>query len=582
MSSERVLEELQEIKLAVSSSYLPEARLIDLCINALTLKNSVDLAILRAQSPSELGRLYHLETQVLALYRDITSNLHPNTHPFHISLDADVKNYCSILKMPELVAFSRVNKCCYAIATQGIKLRYRQWYDVEPFDDMSKNLGILNLALGLNGQDLVMDEYVELIQSLSISDFFVQFASNLIPFLLLRKQGEVMPEVWHSLLYLNNLSEASEVLDRLKVFSKLKLDVNWVNSTGVSPLSKAVTVGSLGVVTALLELGADPDQPVSAIVHHSIASNAYVVYCRNESRNESPNLLCILRALFGGTTHKSYRYKDENFFINDAVKRGDLDALKIFIDTNQWPDNFEDLHNPVMQACIRCFKHPEARGLNILRMILDSLIRRQAYIPLYAVLKYCEENKLTQCMEAILSYVESIYPYYIGVLAELNCFDSFKQVVDSIVANGGLEALNTLTQGEFLLSMVCSNDNYAQARYLIDQGIRIDTVDSCGLQPIHRAACGSEEITILLLEHGAKVDTLDSKGKTPLMHAANNSCYSTCEMLLKLGADLSITSKTGKTSLLYALRNFSMAIPRLFLKHGADPDLRKNFILDPS
>lgn len=130
-----VLGHLRKIKLTISTLHLSEGAYLDLCIKALSIKNSIELSILKTYSQSERIRLNQLSSEALKLYYEITSTLHPNTHFFHISIDSDVKNYCSVLEMVDLVSFSKVNKCCYAIATKGIKLRYRKWYDIEPFED---------------------------------------------------------------------------------------------------------------------------------------------------------------------------------------------------------------------------------------------------------------------------------------------------------------------------------------------------------------------------------------------------------------------------------------------------------------
>lgn len=128
-------------------------------------------------------------------------------------------------------------------------------------------------------------------------------------------------------------------------------------------------------------------------------------------------------------------------------------------------------------------------------MILDSFVDKERYLYVLGALTYCEENDLEQCKEVILSYIERIYPHYYRAVAELNCLETFKKVIDRIVVTGGVEMLNISTErSPCLLSITCMSDNSDQIRYLIKKESRIDTVDYNELQPMHYASMNKTNI----------------------------------------------------------------------------------------
>jgi serine/threonine-protein phosphatase 6 regulatory ankyrin repeat subunit B len=116
--------------------------------------------------------------------------------------------------------------------------------------------------------------------------------------------------------------------------------------------------------------------------------------------------------------------------------------------------------------------------------------------------------------------------------------------------------------------------NIEYTRMLLKRGAAVDTVDTVGEAPLHKAAGALRyplQLTRLLLEHGADVDARNSKGETSLHYAVSLSYIEVAQLLLEYGADVHARNFAGLTarqeaSLMYPSPN--LALMELLRQHG--------------
>ncbi|MFC1573041.1 ankyrin repeat domain-containing protein [Candidatus Eisenbacteria bacterium] len=114
------------------------------------------------------------------------------------------------------------------------------------------------------------------------------------------------------------------------------------------------------------------------------------------------------------------------------------------------------------------------------------------------------------------------------------------------------------------------------ARFLLDQGARLEDVDVDGDTPLHWAAYqGRCAIIELLLSRGAKINAQNHHEETPLLYAAKRLRYDAVELLVRNGADLEVAHDYGRTPLLHVTRERGdIRMATLLLDLGANVNAR--------
>ncbi|MCO4291397.1 ankyrin repeat domain-containing protein [Solitalea sp. MAHUQ-68] len=106
------------------------------------------------------------------------------------------------------------------------------------------------------------------------------------------------------------------------------------------------------------------------------------------------------------------------------------------------------------------------------------------------------------------------------------------------------------------LGYACYFDHYDTAKLLIECGANVNQPSNNDFKvaPIHSAvACGSFDITKLLIDNHANVNAVQVRGVTPLHTAAHNGNQLLVAILLKAGADKNLRMEDGRTPLEMAL-----------------------------
>jgi len=128
-----------------------------------------------------------------------------------------------------------------------------------------------------------------------------------------------------------------------------------------------------------------------------------------------------------------------------------------------------------------------------------------------------------------------------------------------------------------LLGLALKHGHAEVARFLIDAGAPLDTLEELGATPMHMAARGGNPDMIrLLAERGLDVNARDDWNDTPLTNVIWRTNIETVRTLLEVGADVNAEPVRGRTALYALLRKLTperYEIVRLLIAAGADPTI---------
>ncbi len=108
-------------------------------------------------------------------------------------------------------------------------------------------------------------------------------------------------------------------------------------------------------------------------------------------------------------------------------------------------------------------------------------------------------------------------------------------------------------QGFTPLILACYLGNNEVAKWLINNGVDINTNSSMGTALMATAVKGNVELLSFLIANGANVNLLDEKGASALILAVRFKQKSCMELLIKNNADKNIIDNSGKTAFEYAV-----------------------------
>jgi ankyrin repeat protein len=129
--------------------------------------------------------------------------------------------------------------------------------------------------------------------------------------------------------------------------------------------------------------------------------------------------------------------------------------------------------------------------------------------------------------------------------------NSMEELQEFIGAAGDI---NTTTyDGNTLLHCACYNPSPGAVRFLLEQGVGVDTRNRWGETALHIACrLGHERVSFVLLEYSADINARDGSGRTPLTWACRSGSPDTVNLLLSRGADPGISDEYGSTPAEYA------------------------------
>lgn len=143
-----------------------------------------------------------------------------------------------------------------------------------------------------------------------------------------------------------------------------------------------------------------------------------------------------------------------------------------------------------------------------------------------------------------------------------------------VLLKNGVDVDSETSQGRSPLHFAAANGSMPLMEVLLAASARPDLEDINGASPLHLAAqSGKVEVATKLLAAGADVAALDTGGMTPLHYASSFGRLDMVGFLLKRGAKLEASDSAGFTPLLYAAEKGQMMIFEALLAAGASPKL---------
>ncbi len=295
-------------------------------------------------------------------------------------------------------------------------------------------------------------------------------------------------------------------------------DVNAATSDGNTALHLAAQKGHTDIVKLLLEYGADP-----------LASNVRGKRAYDLSSNEE-----IKEILF---KHVS-KGKDLNIELLEASKGGDLEYAKWLIKKKTNPNiTLYDGNTPLHLAA-------QQGHLNIVKLLLDNGADPLAF------------------------NVEGYRAHHLAATNEIknNLFGYISKE----------KSLN------YELTNACKDGDLEYAKWLIEKGANINTLDYQGFSPLHWAiGKGNFELVELLLKHGADVNLKAADTTTPLHIAVQRNHTQIIDLLLRYGVDVNAVTLDGNTPLHWAAKQNALEIIEVLLNHGADPNVLNSLGVRP-
>lgn len=204
--------------------------------------------------------------------------------------------------------------------------------------------------------------------------------------------------------------------------------------------------------------------------------------------------------------------------INDAVKNGDLEKVKVLLKENP--------------------------------QLLPSKDDRHGWTPLHCAAFYGQKDVakflLADGADINAKDRSGMTPLH------LTAFDAQSDVAELLLANKA-DVDNKNKFGKTPLHEAASRGQIGVAKLLLAHGAKINAAEDAGMSPLHEAAYnGHKDMVEFLLANGAEIDGRTVDGKTALHLAAGKGDKAVVELLLEKKARINATDKNGVTPLRWA------------------------------
>lgn len=127
-------------------------------------------------------------------------------------------------------------------------------------------------------------------------------------------------------------------------------------------------------------------------------------------------------------------------------------------------------------------------------------------------------------------------------------------------------------------------NEFEMVKYLVKQGVSIDTQDEYGYTPLHLAVrLNQYDIISFLIDHKANINTTDEYEDTPLIDATRNNETDIAKLLICNGAKRNVADINGMTTLQHSAKNKNQEIVNLLRVDNLEPYCQKKIeiAMDP-
>ncbi len=338
---------------------------------------------------------------------------------------------------------------------------------------------------------------------------------------------------------------------------KVEPILNFKTKNNTTPLTKAVEMGNLEIVKALINAGADLDLKGSM-------GNAPLIIAVKEGKTE------IAKALIAAKADVNKSNSDGFTPLMIAAVGGNTEIVQALLEKGA-SVNTEDWHHntPLMLA---------AAGGNA--EIVQALLAAKADV------NKSNSNGFTPLMLAAEGGYTEIVQALLEKKAELDAKNNsgetplmlavkrgYTEIVQALLEKEvDLDAKNAFGSTPLIIAVEGGKTEIVQA--LLDAKASVDTEGWNRNTPLMVAAArGHKEIVQALIEKEANVNKSNSDGRTPLMFAAVKGDKNIVQALIKAEAKMDNEDLSGHTALFYAAENGKLDIVKILLSAGASFDI---------
>jgi ankyrin repeat protein len=280
--------------------------------------------------------------------------------------------------------------------------------------------------------------------------------------------------------------------------------------------------------------------------------------------------------------------RDLSSYLLWAVKRGDMDMIKLFINKGASVDNNRVLYGALLNHERIQKKASRDTYLKIIELLLKNgadpnyTSSSSKYIPLYRAISNRDKDviALLQQYGGKVSPEDATPSQQLHLAAAMNNTPLAKKALSSGANPNVLESFLSEDKQTPLLIAI-RNNSPEVARLLLENGADPNLRDYMIYHPAHIAAgLGRAEILKMLLENGISpefddLENMKSKRRTvlPLLHTAIKEAKSneTVKLLLEKGADPNREDDYNRTPLYLAQHHPDLV--KTLLEHGANPNV---------
>ena len=342
------------------------------------------------------------------------------------------------------------------------------------------------------------------------------------------------------------------------------VDVNGVDAWGYSALMYAAEKGHLGIVTTLVQAGANVDRQGIEVGHTAlnlatISRHTQIVRSLLEA-GADPDL----------TTHSGYTP------LHIAAAR-DADIVNLLIDHGANVHIFDNEGHSALTEAAR-------NGLeDIVESLLEKGVDVNALSPNggrdYSPLMCASEGGHARIVEILLA--RGALVNHVSHNVGIYFLPNIERVIIKwqLTLNEAYNLLETnpeLRDLRYTAILVASERGHTHiVRLLASHGADTNAQQFDGFTAMHYAANqGNSELVSFLIEKKAKIDVVNEEGKTPLVLAVDRGRFETANLLMAHGADINIKTNLGNTPLSVAALLGYDSLVRNLIYAGADiPDI---------
>ena len=334
----------------------------------------------------------------------------------------------------------------------------------------------------------------------------------------------------HLASFFGILPLAENLLLKEGLLNKLKrrIDLNKMDSRGMTALYMAAMGGHEAMVRLLLEKGAD--------LKAKDSNKWTALHAAARGGHEA-----VVRLLLEKRVDLEAKQSDGMTALVVAAGHGNEAVVRLLLDKGA-DFEFKDL-NKSTTLFLAAWQRHEA----VVRLLLEK----------GADLEAEKSNGTTVLHMAAMVGHEAVMRLLLEKRVDLEAKKSDGTTALHVAARGGHEAV---------------------VRLLLEKGADLEAKDSNGLTALHVAAKGGHEAVVrLLLEKGADLEAKHSYGWTALLVAAKDGHEALVRLLLEKGADFKTKSSFRRTALHMAAGGGHEAVVRLLLGKGADVEAKHKF-----